>query len=159
MYGYSHNVSGGYNAMIRKLIVSDVESLRVQEKQEWYKPYIIDMAKCDGLQDAFSYVENGEVKAVVGMQPMWQGRAVVWALIGHIGNWVKFHKSIKRLMEDYAIKRGIIRLEMTTEIGFDESERWSQLLGFKYESTMRNFGVDGKDHKMWVRLWQQQSRG
>lgn len=142
--------------MIREIAPFDVELLEAQDKQKWYKNHISKLALCGGLQDSFTYLENNKVKAVVGMQPMWNGRAVVWALIGYIDNWVKFHKAIKRLMETYAKKRGIIRLEMTTEIGFDESERWSRLLGFKEESTMKNFGVDGKDHKMWVRLWQQQ---
>lgn len=131
--------------------------MKVQEKQAGYKSHIEKIAMSGALTDAFSYIENGEVKAVFGMQPFWQGRSTVWALIGYVDNWVSLHKGVLNLMNEYAVKRRVLRLEMTTEVGFIESERWASMLGFEEESLMRNFGVDGKDHKMWVRLWQQQS--
>jgi len=144
--------------MIRPLAPFDVSKLKVQEKQVWYKSHIDKMAIAGSLNDAFTYTENNQVKAVVGMQPFWAGRSVVWALIGNVDSWIIFHREAKTLMESHAVKRGIIRLEMTTEIGFDESERWARMLGFKEESLMKRFGMDGKDHKMWVKLWQQQSQ-
>ena len=144
--------------MIRPLETFDVSGLKVQDKQRDYKDHINKLALGGHLYDGFSYLENGQVKAVFGMQPFWAGRSIVWALIGDIESWIKLHKQVKSLMESYAIKRGILRIEMTTEEGFIESQRWAKLLGFEYESTMQNFGVDGKNHKMWVRLWQQQSR-
>ncbi len=139
--------------MIRELTPADVAALKVQPKQAFYKDHIQTLAEAGQLLDSFTYIDNDEVQAIVGMQTYWRGRSEVWALIGNITNWVKFHKSVKSLMESYAKKNGTIRLEMTTEIGFLESERWAKMLGFSEESLMQNFGVDGKDCKMWVKLW------
>lgn len=144
--------------MIRPLSPFDVDMLEVQDKQKAYRQHIKDAALSCGLTNAFTYIENDGIKAVFGMQDVWQGRAVVWALIGNVKNWIAFHKGVKRLLDHHAFIHKVIRLEMTTEIGFHESERWAKMLGFKEESLMPNFGVDGKDHKMWVILWQQQSR-
>lgn len=140
--------------MIRPLETFDVSKLNIQEKQAEYRRHINKLVLSGNLYDSFTYMEGDQVKAVFGMQPFWEGRSVVWALIGDVKSWVSLHRQVKSLMESYAVKRGILRLEMTTEEGFLESERWARMLGFKCESLMENYGVDGKNHKMWVRLWQ-----
>lgn len=145
--------------MIRKMSPIDPELINVQEKQKAYRDHIAEGARNLALENAFTYVEKDGIKAVFGMQMMWEGRAVVWALIGDVNNWVSLHKGLLKLISKHVKILSIRRLEMTTEVGFEESERWAEMLGFKHESLMSNFGVDGKDHKMWVRLWQQQSRG
>jgi hypothetical protein len=144
--------------MMKQLNPSDVTALEVQPAQEFYKGYLTEEALSHLQGDNFTYFENGIPKAIVGMQEHWSGRALVWALIGNVDSWIRLHKETKAIMEEYAIKRDILRLEMTVEVGFDESERWALMLGFKEESVMKHFGPDGKDHKMMVRIWQQQSR-
>ncbi|AUR93055.1 acyl-CoA N-acyltransferase [Vibrio phage 1.182.O._10N.286.46.E1] len=138
--------------MIRPLNPSDINTLQTQDAQKFYESHITEesLSGLDG--DNFSYIEDGMVKALVGMQLQWSGRAIVWALLGDVKNWVSFHREVKNLMENYINKRGIIRLEMTTEIDFVQSERWAKMLGFKEESILKNYGPDGKDHKMMVRL-------
>lgn len=142
--------------MIRKAKRGDVDNMIVQSSQLFYRNHIKDFVDSEHGLNSFAYLEGGVVKAVFGMETFWSGRGIVWALIGNVSNWVKFHKSVKKLLESLACKLDIIRLEMTTEVGFDESERWAEMLGFRCESLMTSFGMDGKDHKMWVRLWQQQ---
>jgi len=142
--------------MMKPLIPSDVNSLEVQPSQEFYKGHLTEDALSELGGDNFSYWEGDKVTAIVGMQLQWRGRAVVWALIGNIKSWVKFHRAVNSLMEKYIRINDIIRLEMTTEVGFVESERWARMLGFKEESLMPFYGPDGKDHKMMVRICQQQ---
>ncbi len=136
--------------MIRDFKLADIYELTVQSKQAQYKWHIAEIAKADGLDTVYTYVENGEVKALIGAQPYWQGRSAIWALIGNIESWPKFHKSVVKTLKDYADSNNVLRLELTTEVGFIESERWAKMLGFKFESLMPKFGVDGLDHKMWV---------
>jgi len=141
--------------MIRPIQAGDIDNLKVQEAQLFYRDSIKEAVDSGSLENTFAYIEHGKIRACIGMQVLWEGRAIVWALIGDVSNWVKFHKTTKRLLEDYAERLGVIRLEMTTEVGFVESERWAYMLGFRCESEMANYGPDGKNHKMWVRLWQQ----
>lgn len=142
--------------MIRDLEIGDVSKLDVQPKQAFYKSNIEGLAKSNQLYDAYAYLDNGEIQAVLGVQPHWQGRVAVWALLGSISSWVMFHREVEELIKACVDKHGIIRLELTTEVGFHESERWAKMLGFKQESLMEKFGMDGKDHKMWVKICQQQ---
>lgn len=140
--------------MIRDIHVDDVMKVNVQPAQAKDQGYVDRMVRAGHAKNALTYTENGIVKACLGGQEYWKGRATIWAIIGDVDNWVAFHKSARAIIEAYSEKHNVIRLEMTTEVGFDESERWARMLGFRLESTMTNFGMDGKDHKMWVRLWQ-----
>lgn len=142
--------------MIRDFKISDIYELTVQDKQYHYKEHITKIAEAGGLDSVRSYIENGEVKAIIGAQPYWQGRSTIWSLIGNVESWPKFHKQAVKTINDYVKTHNVLRLELTTEAGFIESERWAEMLGFKFESLMPKFGVDGRDHKMWVVLWQQQ---
>lgn len=140
--------------MIRLAKPGDIDRMIVQEKQLFYRNHLKYAIDNEKTREPYAYIEDGRVKAVFGMDVFWTGRGIVWALIGDVDNWVAFHRSVKKLLESLADKLDIIRLEMTTEVGFDESERWARMLGFRCESLMTNFGMDGKSHKMWVRLWQ-----
>ena len=138
--------------MMKPLNPSDVRLLEVQPAQEYYKGHLTEDVLCQLQGDNFTYWEDGRPKALIGMQHQWKGRAIVWALIGDVKSWIRFHRETKGIMKEYISKRGILRLEMTTEVGFIESERWARMLGFKEESILRKYGPDGKDHKMMVRL-------
>lgn len=138
--------------MMRPLNPSDVNSLDVQPTQDYYKGHLTEDALSQLQGDNFTYWEGDRAKAIIGMQHQWIGRAIVWALIGDVKSWIRFHREVDSIMKEYISKRDIIRLEMTTELGFIESERWARMLGFKEESILRKYGPDGKDHKMMVRL-------
>lgn len=138
--------------MMTPLKPSDVNLLDVQPAQEYYKGHLTEDALFQLQGDNFTYWEGDRAKAIIGMQHQWKGRAIVWALIGDVKSWVKFHREVNSIMEEYIDKRGILRLEMTTEVGFTESERWARMLGFKEESILEKYSPDGKDHKMMVRL-------
>lgn len=129
-------------------------NISVQEDQRATFEYIDDMALADLGGAAHTYLEDGNPKASFGLMPVWKGRAQVWAVVGdNVNNWIALHKSVKSLMEATAKDYGIIRLEMTTEVGFKQSERWARMLGFNKESLMPSYGPDGLDHINWVRLW------
>ena len=140
--------------MIRSTITGDIESLDVQDKQVKFKPHIAAMYNDKLLFDTFTYERNGTVEAVIGAQPCWKGRFSIWAIIGDVSSWPRFTKEVDRLINDYASEHGIIRMELATELGFKESERWAEILNFKFESEMKNYGIDGNTFKMWVKLWQ-----
>lgn len=129
-----------------------MRQLKVQDKQKHYMDHLNDETMINFQGDLYTYVD-GEVQAVVGMQKQWSGRAVVFAMIGQVKNWVAFTRQVKAIMNEHANKHGIIRLELTTECDFEQASRWAQMLGFSKESTMKHYGVDGADHVMWVKLY------
>lgn len=128
--------------------------VNLQERQQKGFSHVDGYALYDLDSPSYTYVEEGQGTACFGIVPYWKGRATVWALIGEVKNWVAFHRAVNSYMESHVKEYGIIRLEMTTEVGFTESERWARMLGFHKESLMPCYGPEGEDHINWVRLWQ-----
>lgn len=141
--------------MIREFYGPDIYDISVQQEQREFAESCIDeIFELSGA--SYTYLELGRPKAAFGAIPIWQGRAAVWAIIGdNINNWVSFHRSVKSQLNQFCKDNSMRRMELTTRVGFDESERWARMLDFKYESTMPLYDAEGNDHKMWVMTWQQ----
>jgi len=129
-----------------------MDSFEIQEAQRDNLALLSKELMNDLKGYKFTYLEDSKAKAFVGMELAWKGRAVVWAMVGDVDNWIRFHRETYRLMETYRKENGIIRLELITKDGFEESDRWAKMLGFELESVMRSY-INGDDHKMWVKLW------
>lgn len=139
--------------MIREYQQDDILKIKLQPAQKDFECWV-DTINKRGINGRYvTYTEGAEVKACIGIIMMWPGRYQAWALIGDVDNWTAFHRQTVRELHKAANELSIRRMEMTTEEGFIESERWAEMLGFEYESTMPKFGIDGKTHKMWVMLW------
>lgn len=56
-----------------------------------------------------------------------------------------FKKSIKRIAE----AEGLFRIQATTVLGMEREARFMDILGFKPEGVLRQYGPDRADHVMW----------
>lgn len=101
------------------------------------------------VTNAFTYVEGGQVKASIGLNAMWGSYAVAWALIGHIDNWVKFHREVSKLLDRLISELKLKRIEMTTE--FKQADRWAKMLGFSFVADLPFYGPNEEHTKLWVR--------
>ena len=57
--------------------------------------------------------------------------------------WIKLFRAARRLID--AVQDDYIRLE--TLSGFEEADRWLELLGFEFEGVLRKVMPDGSDAK------------
>jgi hypothetical protein len=126
-----------------------VGAINVQEKQ---KKYVKAEQYIGVMTEAKTYLEDFLPKAAIGMQMQWDGRALVWAIVGDVSHWPLFHKCVKRELESYIKKMNVRRCEMVTELGFEQAARWAEMLGFKQESIMKKYLPHGADAIMWVRV-------
>jgi RimJ/RimL family protein N-acetyltransferase len=98
----------------------------------------------------FSAFEGLECIGAAGIVVLWPGRAQVWALMtprmrarqGYISRVVRRH------IKQCTVKR----LECIIDPMFIASVAWATWLGFRYESTMPYYGVDGRTMDMYVRI-------
>ncbi|MCS3423443.1 hypothetical protein M2403_002044 [Rahnella sp. BIGb0603] len=113
------------------------ESLeRTQERAEQLATY-----------QSFTGVIDGRVVAIGGLVELNPIRAYLYLIVtGDIPHqWTQLYRSARRLIN--AGLTDYIRLE--TLSAFPEADRWLELIGFKYEGTMRRAGPDGCDAKMY----------
>lgn len=100
---------------------------------------------------AYTYMEQGKPKGAFGMQVQWEGRAVVWAVVGNdIRNWPAFHNHVKTLMIEKAKELKINRLELSVLSDFKQGNRWARMLGFTKEAELKRFFPGGADANLWV---------
>lgn len=91
----------------------------------------------------FTGIHNGEVVAIGGLIEVNQNRAFLHMIVAENmpHQWVKLYRAARRLIDvvDY------LRIEALS--GFDEADRWLEMLGFEYEGTLRGIMPDGSDAK------------
>ena len=114
----------------------------------------VDMtpAYCQSLAaagEAFSAWVGPDLIAAAGVIHFWPGRAQVWAMMSwrlpQYGGLI--HRHVKRYIQQHPVAR----LECVIDPRFPKSEEWAKRLGFKYESTMRAYGLHGQDMDMYVK--------
>lgn len=65
---------------------------------------------------------------------------------------VGFFKHVKKILELYIEKLELKRVQATIRCGFPHLIKWIEMLGFQYEGTMRQFGIDGDDYMIYSRV-------
>lgn len=132
-----------------------VARIELQQTQEKDAAYCTPERAAALVNDmAWSVIQGDEIWASGGILPVWEGRAIAWALLSHrIGpsRFRRIHTLVKRGLEE-AHRRGYWRIETTVDPEFDNAARWVAALGFRYEGRMRKFGPDGRDHLLVARV-------
>lgn len=102
--------------------------------------------------EAFAGVApDGSVVGAAGLYPMWNGRAVCWALLGANAGpyFVQIHRAVLRFLKVQTHRR----IECTVDCDFDAGHRWARMLGFQLEAErMQAFDAAGKDHALYARI-------
>ncbi len=125
-----------------------INLIDVQEKQKAEAEHLKDVMFTKST-NAFTYIEDGEVKACIGLNVLWGDYANVWALIGHIDSWVRFYRETREHLNRHIDELNLKRVELTTS--FDEADRFAQLLGFSFVADLPYYGVNGETNKLWVK--------
>ncbi|NBN64127.1 hypothetical protein [Pannonibacter tanglangensis] len=102
--------------------------------------------------DAFAGVApGGTVVGAAGAYPVWNNRAICWALLGENAGpyFVQIHRAVQRFLKVQPYRR----LECTVAADFHAGHRWARMLGFHLEAErMRAFDAAGKDHALYARI-------
>jgi hypothetical protein len=99
---------------------------------------------------AFTAMEGGEVLAMAGVMPRWEGRAEAWALLsGDLKrHFVRIHRAVLRFLETSDIRR----IETAVDANFQAGIAWAEMLGFQNEGMMRGYTPEGRDCYRFARV-------
>lgn len=94
--------------------------------------------------------DDGQVIAVAGAFPQWEGRVKGWALLSHdAGRYMlRLTRAIRRWLDACPARR----VEIDVDARWDCAVLWAHLLGFKHEGTMRAYAPDGSDAHLFARI-------
>lgn len=103
---------------------------------------------------AFAGLVDGELIGCAGYSQPWQGVAEVWV-------WdtpkvhdhpMLVHKLIHRTLKRIEKEHDLWRVSCEVRVGNERAVRWVELMGFKYEGTMKKRGPDGSDFYLYAKV-------
>ena len=128
-----------------------IRSIRLQAKQKaalaWSSPSYLSVLKGAG-PSVTGLGADGRVIACGGVAKV----PGIWVLWGYISedsrpSFIALHRSVRRLLSIC----GDERIESTTEADFTAGCRWLEMLGFKFDRELPNYGFFGETHRRYVR--------
>ena len=133
------------------LDLRDYEKDNYKGHIEEYLEYV-DINTVDGL--TWSGIGYGKVVVIFGFRPMWRAVGEVWLLPGHgierhaISVLRGARKILSNVIHDFELKR----LQIAVSTRNDTAYRFAKSLYFEEEAVMSNYGPEGADYKLMVRL-------
>lgn len=139
--------------IVRLLQEGDAQRIKIQEQQKGLDAYMSNVDLDTLGENGMVWVgedEKGDIMAIAGFVPIWEGRALVWAMLSQDAgkHFIKIHKAVKKALVECPFRR----VEATVDIGFKAGHRWMKMLGFKPEGYMRAYTPDGKDQMLYARV-------
>ena len=98
-----------------------------------------------------SAIEDGEVIAIAGIMPKWEGSGIAWAWLTR--GWFKHARAITEEVIRGLDASPLDRIEMAVKIDFDRGHRWAERLGFDLETQVAHkWGPDGASYSIYSRV-------
>lgn len=94
-------------------------------------------------------VSGSRVLAIGGISEVWDGRGVIWGLLGEDidRDMIPIHRAVTRTLALSTLPR----IEAHVACSHETGHRWMKLLGFQREGTMRAFW-QGHDYDLYARV-------
>ena len=126
-------------------------AMKVQTAQiEATKWVTLEQAESLETSPSYTALVDGNPVCAAGVVPMWDSRAIAWALVAELGpmNFLKCHRAAKGFLDGC----GIRRVEMSVDCGHRAAHRWARALGFRMEGVMPAYAPDGRSHALYARI-------
>lgn len=102
---------------------------------------------------ADALLDQGEVVAILGFFPMWEGVAEVFVIPSkRTADRAIMYFSAVRTALDQMIAEEKFRRVQSTARSDEVTDRWMGLLGFHIEGVLEKYARNGEDYKLWARL-------
>ena len=139
-----------FTTSVRPSMILEMDVQVLQKNQAPLTPEMVFQFVMNGKAWAARY--NGKVVAMAGYLPVWEGRAILWGLIGSDAGpamaslFQRTKKELKQVQIDFP------RVEAYAARNHEAAHRLLKLLGFVCESKrMKNFH-NGKDYSLYAKV-------
>lgn len=102
--------------------------------------------------EALTYIKDDRIIFCCGLKLLRRGVAHCWVVPSvYVDKYPKsFYKEIKNLLESYAKKMNIHRVQTSVT---DEFIKWIEAIGFERESTLKQITFDKKDEYLYTKFY------
>ena len=103
-----------------------------------------------------AYMDRGEIYAVGGIVPLWDGCGEIWAIPTKRAKekGVALGRHLKRTLDIVSKDLGMRRVQASVKVGYREAHKLVQLFGMQEEGLMKKYGPDGADYVRYAK-WPQ----
>lgn len=134
------------------------KAIQIQGAQAYLSPMQFNEEYCRYLEGELAWTGvNGSVLGCSGVLPLWEGRAMSWAVydrrVESPSDWGRIFAKTKTILER-AHELGHRRIETTVDAEFPAAHRYAQALGFKDETPegMEAYSPDGRTFHLYARV-------
>lgn len=101
-----------------------------------------------------TFVQDGEVLAIVGFTPLYSKTGEFWAVVSKdiIRHRTGFSRAAKRTLGKWILDKELYRVQMVVHADYRDTFDFAVFLGFKPEGLMRKYGPEGGDYYMMGRV-------
>lgn len=135
---------------VRAFQPQDLASVDLQPVQEWIRPHLTLAYGIRLARDpAFTLLDADQIIACGGIARFTDARPLLWSLVSRHArpHFLALHRVAQRLIACYD-EPGLCA---TCEPGHEQGRRWLELLGFRPEGSLPNFGPDSSTHDLYGR--------
>jgi hypothetical protein len=129
----------------------DYEAQNYEGHIEEYLEYV-DMNVVEGL--TWTAIGHGKVIGIFGFRPMWRAVGETWLLPGHgiERHAISVVRVARQIMTNVMYDFSLKRLQIAVSTQNDTAYRYAKSLYFEEEAIMKNYGPEGADYRLMVRL-------
>lgn len=104
--------------------------------------------------EAWALVEGGRARGIGGIEPVWEGRHVLWSYAADLSlrEWGQVLRFTRRRIARALEREDVRRVECTASLAAPRYCRFLGRLGFAYEGTLRAYGPGGEDMAMFSQV-------
>lgn len=136
---------------IQPFHVKHLEALTLQEAEAFLGGMVTPENISPHAYGHTAFVD-GVPAICAGLVPIWQGRALAWALLADCGkhSFREIHYAVKRFLDAQEIRR----IETSVRRDFPAGHRWARALGFRRETPagMAGYHPDGSRADLYARV-------
>jgi len=98
-------------------------------------------------------MDKGEVYAVTGLAPVWDGVAEAWFIPSKFMDRRKISviRVVRKELESAIVRLKLRRVQAVVRSDFRDAHKLAKWLNFESEGLMRKFGPDGLDYERYAR--------
>jgi len=95
-----------------------------------------------------AYIDRGQIYAVAGIAPLWEGCGEAWAIpTKRIGEQkITIGRHFKRTFHEVAQDLKMRRVQAAVKVGYEEAHNLARFVGMTEEGLMKKYGPDGADY-------------
>ncbi len=104
---------------------------------------------------SYTMLIDGIVTVCAGIVLMGYNRGEAWTLPSRLfyEHMKSCYKGIKNMLESLAREHKLVRVQSLINLNLESGDRWMKHLGFQYEGTLRGFGCNNEDMKIFARVF------